>query len=441
MDTTELSRALRDATEGLQAPPDLAAAVLRGGKRRRTRRRAVLAGGMAVVIAAAGLVVVEVTGSNEPQIAVAANPMLTAPTRGDLAGDKAYLDAAVAAFDAGMPDEPDNARLGRPHVYWAGTTDGGKVAVVAQEVELTRASGSVSGTSVVGLLVGTEPVLVNSFPQPYGTPAKGFAFVYGPLNRDVIALGADSLSISSRWQLNPTAERSVRTDWKPMVKRDGLWFGKADGPGPVEDIRVVTGDPAKAGYDQSLTMLPSSRWALGIDRQRKPVPENVLRTKPGDVFSVNGSRSGRLGDDVHETLTMAGLLDPLAGVSPTGAQAVVDLQGGGSVVAVEVVTTFVTSDLFLALRDTNNTITGWLHCEPVRRDGGGLIGACVLPGDSGILALAPGMALSYEAEGEGALPGNRVEVGTNAAVVPSSVHTIHLRDPQGRSESHGLLKQ
>ncbi|SER39232.1 hypothetical protein [Actinokineospora terrae] len=448
MDTTELSRALREATEGLQAPPTLAAAVLRGGRRRRTHRRAALASGMAVVIAAAGLVVVKVTKADPPLITTGANPMLTTPTRGDLAGDKAYLDAAVTAFDAGMPNEPGKARLDRPHVYWAGTTDGGKVAVVVQKVERSDSTGYVSdGTiieagaeerSVIGLLVGTKPVLVNSFPQPYSTPTRGFAFVYGPNNRNVIALGAKNLSISTTWSISPTSGRAER-DWKPMVERDGVWLGETGEPGPPENIRVVTGDPAKAGYDQSLTILPGTRWSLGTDRQAKPVPEGVLRTKPGDVFRVKGSTSRPLGDNVHETLMAANLLDPLAGVTPTGAQFIVDLPGGGSVVAIEVVSMFIMDGLFLAQRDAAAKITGWTYCGMVRKDTGGLVGVCELAGQAGRLAIAPGMALTYQVQLDGGIGGDWVDAGKDAALIPANVPTVHLADPRGRTEAHSLL--
>ncbi|RLK61409.1 hypothetical protein [Actinokineospora cianjurensis] len=446
MDTTELSRALREATEGLQAPPTLAAAVLRGGKRRRTRRRVVLAGAMAVVIAAAGLVVVEMTKADPPQITTGVNPMLTTPTRGDLAGDQAYLDAAVTAFDTGMPNEPGKARLDRPHVYWAGTTDGGKVAVVVQEVERSDSTGYASdgtiieGRSVVGLLVGTKPVLVNSFPQPYGTTTKGFAFVYGPNNRTVIALGAKNLSVSTTWRIAATSGRAER-DWKPMVERDGVWLGETDAQGPPENIRVVTGDPVAAGYDQSLTILPGTRWSLGTDRQAKPVPEGVLRTEPGDVFRVSGSTSRPLGDNVHETLMAANLLDPLAGVTPTGAQFIVDLPGGGSVVAIEVVSMFIMDGLFLAQRDAAAKITGWTYCGLVRKDTGGLVGVCELPGQAGRLAVAPGMVLTYQARLDGGVGGDWVNAGKDAALIPADVPTVHLADPRGRTEAHSLLRE
>ncbi|GAA2961006.1 hypothetical protein [Actinokineospora diospyrosa] len=451
MDTTDLARALRAATDGLGTRPGFTADVLRGGKRRRVRKRVLLAGATAVVIAAAGTAVVELNGHDDaaPQITTATNQMLTAPTRGDLATDHAYLDAAVAAFDKGMPNEPDKARVGRPRVYWAGTTDAGKVAVVVQVVEPDdgveyHPDGRVVDMravqrSVVGLLVGTKPVLVNSFPQPYSTPPRGFAFIYGPHNRDIIAMGADNLSVSPGWTYITATGKPGRL-WTPMVERKGVWLGQAADRTPPEEIRVVTGDPAKAGYDQTLTTLPSTRWSLGTDRQAKPVPENVLRTKPTDIYRVGGSTARPLGDNIHETLTAEGLLDPLAGVSPTGAQFVVDRPTGGSVVAVEVVTTFIMSHLFLAERDAAGTITRWTSCDPVHRDGGGLVGTCVLPGESGYFAVAPGMKLSYQTQTGDTLSG-WIDAGTDAAVFPPNATAVQLLTPEGRSEVHSLLRQ
>ncbi|MBM7776502.1 hypothetical protein JOD54_006706 [Actinokineospora baliensis] len=450
MDTAELAHVLRAATDGLDTRPGFAVDVLRGGRRRRTRRRVTLAATMAVVVAAAGLATADVISDNDaaPGITTATNPMLTARTRGDLAGDQAYLDAAVKAFDAGMPNEPGSARLDKPHVYWAGTTEGGKIAVVAQKVEPAEGIGHDQDgqvidlrtveRSVVGLLVGTKPVLVNSFPQPYSTPKRGFAFIYGPFNRDIIAMGADDLSLSPGWTYIFATGKPGR-QWTPMVENEGVWLGQAPDRTPPEEIRVVTGDPAKAGRDQALTMLPGTRWSLGTDRQAKPVPEGLLRTGPADVYRVGGSTAPPLGDNIHETLTAAGLLDPLAGVSPTGAQFIADRPTGGSVVVVEVVDTFIMSHLFLAERDAAGAITRWVACELVRRDGG-FVGACVLPGESGYLAAAPGMKLSYQTQ-NGTTLSDWIDAGTDAAILPPTATTVQLTTPEGHTELHSLLRQ
>jgi hypothetical protein len=138
VNTTELSAHLRDATDGLTTRPGFADAVLRGGRRRRARRRLTVAASVLAVAAVAATATVVTQREDDP--APVADARLTMPTKGDLAGDQAFLDEARRAWEEGLPSAPearyryyDDLR-GEPHVYWAGNTPAGRAAIVLQPV-------------------------------------------------------------------------------------------------------------------------------------------------------------------------------------------------------------------------------------------------------------------------------------------------------------------
>lgn len=137
MNPNELSTLMRGATNDLEPTPDFARQVLLGSRRRRTRRRLTMAASAAVVAAIAAVTSVVVLDDNTPHVADA---RLTAPTKGDLAGDQTFLGEATSAWRNGLSIAPEAAlgvyddRRGDPHVYWAGNTPAGRAAIVLQEV-------------------------------------------------------------------------------------------------------------------------------------------------------------------------------------------------------------------------------------------------------------------------------------------------------------------
>lgn len=138
MNTAELSEHLRTASAGLAPPPGFAGAVLRGGRRRRARRRLTIAASVVAVVAVAtSATVVSLRDDDAVQ---AADARLAMPTKGDLAGDEAFLYQAARAWQDGLPSVPEardryyDDRRGDPHVYWAGTTPAGNAAIVLQQV-------------------------------------------------------------------------------------------------------------------------------------------------------------------------------------------------------------------------------------------------------------------------------------------------------------------
>jgi hypothetical protein len=142
----ELREALRARTADIAAPPGLLGDVRRGAARRRTRTRlAVVAVPAAVAAAvAAGALAVPRLGTDRAELADAADEaLLSRPTTGGLAGDRAYLDEVRRVFLAdgqfmdyrseSLPSPPPGAqRVGQPRVLWAATVPSGRAAVVAQ---------------------------------------------------------------------------------------------------------------------------------------------------------------------------------------------------------------------------------------------------------------------------------------------------------------------
>jgi hypothetical protein len=143
MNTENLKALFHDAADDVELRPDFAGTVLRGGRRRQFRRRVAVATSAATAVALLGggaYVVVHQNGTE--QVTVADDALLTQPTKGDLAGDQAFLDEAIAQWRTGLTHSPfadqniyDDMR-GEPHVYWAGNTPAGKAAVVAQQVNI-----------------------------------------------------------------------------------------------------------------------------------------------------------------------------------------------------------------------------------------------------------------------------------------------------------------
>ncbi len=115
MTETDVRYALTRAADDISAPPDLLDRVRAGGRRRMVRRRTVLAGGLTAAVAAVAVPVALRRGDGP----------IRAATFGDLAGDERFLARVreTARGDLGGPE---------PHVWWAGSTPAGPVAVVAQ---------------------------------------------------------------------------------------------------------------------------------------------------------------------------------------------------------------------------------------------------------------------------------------------------------------------
>lgn len=384
MDTTDFARALRDATDDIEPRAGFTPDVLRGGRRRRTRRRTAVAGSMALVLAAGGSITVATWSHSPPPLTSApANPLLTAATRGDLAGDAAYLRDARTAFSKGMAVAPDvEPLIGEPRVYWAGNTPAGRVAIVVQERKpeegtMTYVDGTVVDLRTVqrlmiGLVTGDQATLVNS--TPTGLDSERTAFLFGPTDRFAVAFsGGAPLYASAEWTVGTDGHGARQ--WTAMTDLDGISFLAFPQPVRGGDVRVVRAtDPTTAGHDQSLSTLPASLYAEGHDKQSKPIPRRTMTWPQNNALRVGGTKAPPLSKDldVGSELQAAGYGDPLARVGVIGFEVIADLPDGGSVAGVEYVPNEQGSRLYLAIRDATGKVTQWVY-------GGTLDPAAALP--------------------------------------------------------------
>lgn len=441
MNTEDLTRALRDATDDIEPRNSFTTDVVRGGKRRQFRRRMAVTGTLAFVMAAGVVVSVAPWAPTPPGLTAAApNPLLTAATRGDLAGDADYLRDARTAFTKGMAaspgaDQPGNTLIGEPRVYWAGNTPAGKVAVVVQQREsekgnVTYVDGTVVDLStvqrvVIGLVIGDQATLVNSAPgNGDAMTLERTAFLFGPSDRYVVAFsGGAPLHASPEWKVGEDG-RGAR-EWTAMTDLDGISFLAFPEAVRGGDVRVVRAkDPKTAGYEQSLGVLPASLYHEGTDRQSKPIPRRTMDWPQNPPLRASGAKATALtnGDqDVASALQAAGYGDPLARVGVTGFEVIVDLPDGRSVVAVEYVPNDTGSRLYLGYRDGGISVTKWAY-------GGPLNGAEPLPvnvkleNGQGTLVAARGANLRYRTTTHGPW----TDAGKDAALLPANATHVEV---------------
>ncbi|ALG13299.1 hypothetical protein [Kibdelosporangium phytohabitans] len=267
MDTDQLRAALRGATPDIEPRPGLTADVLRGGIRRTRVRRLTLT---AAAFAAAALVTTTVTvgwQSLSKPVDPATKTLLRGPTRGDLAGDSAFAKDVLDVWEH-KPKKPAAKVVTRPHVFWAGTTPAGRVAVVAQG---TDKGDTVRGLVGLDVQEQTLRLLILDEPETRArAPMRGLdmGYRFGPDNRYVLALSKDK----PLFVVFPPFHQGHQM---PMREAGGVGLGEVPpGVGPTDDIRVLRGSPYTDGTPSELLHLypdatpdrPGVRWDAPDDR-------------------------------------------------------------------------------------------------------------------------------------------------------------------------------
>ncbi len=300
MTETELKHRLTAAVEDVDAPSDLVHRVRKGGTSRLRRHRLnTLAGaGLALaLIGGAGVVVQHVRtsapvqsyssgiGSGDPY-----GFMMKGRTRGDLAGDKAFLAEAIAAWKLGREKSYDKERgifddlRGEPKVYWAGTTPGGKAAILVQNSYLHQhANIQIDQEGIHALVgyVGTDAkgkaAFVNgSYPAPGSSLVA--AFVAGPTGGQQAMVVID-LDKDLGWAAKREyTEDGSRRKYTPLKFKDGVSVVKVPAgtnldalelsqlpPTEFASYEVVNGLPiptSTADFDQRLWTMekPDGSW-------------------------------------------------------------------------------------------------------------------------------------------------------------------------------------
>jgi hypothetical protein len=295
VNTTELSELLRDATDGLEPPRDFARHVLAGGRRRRLRRRLTVVAS-AVAVAAAATTGTVVALDADPGVDTAEN-VLSAPTQGDLAGDRAFLNQVVRVWDAELP-LAEEARMrfyddprGDPHVLWAGNTPAGRAAVVVQQVYLHRdywVRASWSGMRMAKGLIAIDPAdgklkLLGTW-SPLNAPEAVTYFRFGPEDRTMLIVDEGKpLYYSSRPNdADPNGNvGNFRPDWHRVQARDGVALvsitdrlDSSSGRGQVQRILAYQGDHPPAVVTLDTASVANSDPASGYLHDRLDSPED-----------------------------------------------------------------------------------------------------------------------------------------------------------------------
>ncbi|WP_329004296.1 hypothetical protein OHA18_12960 [Kribbella sp. NBC_00709] len=243
MTETELKQRLSADVDGVEAPPDLLDRARAGGARRLRRRRFLAAGAIALTSVAVGGVAVTAPGildhRSEPPIASRpgeGNPyafLMSGPTRGDLAGDTAYLKQVLAAWRSSHGKSINHDRgifnhmQGDAQVAWAGNTPGGRAAIVVENSDLRNHSDVQLYHEGVAALVGYvgddkdgKPVIIgDDYPVPGSSQQTGFV-VEKNGTQALVALQMPGKQIGLSMGRTYAKDGSVKRTFTPLTFRD-----------------------------------------------------------------------------------------------------------------------------------------------------------------------------------------------------------------------------
>jgi hypothetical protein len=282
MTETELKQRLSADVDGLQAPPDLLDRARAGGARRLRRRQFIAAGAIAlttIVVGGAAITaptilnhlsdppVASIPGQGDPYAF-----LMNGPTRGDLAGDKAYIAQVLAAWRSSHGKSVNHSRgifdhlQGDAMVAWAGNTPGGRAAIVLENSDLRHHDDIQLDHEGVAALVGYvgdgkdgKPVVIgDDYPVPGASQQVGFVVEKnGTKALVVVQLPGKPIG----WSKGRTYadDGSVKRTFTPLTFRDRVSVVQLPSGQKLGDLRlnrmpstefsdlsIVNGDPNAA---------------------------------------------------------------------------------------------------------------------------------------------------------------------------------------------------
>jgi hypothetical protein len=401
--------------------------------RRRRARTAGIAVAAAATVAAAALVVprpgTEPPAEQRDRQPTADVPVLTEPTRGSLAGDAGFVEAARRTDWGPLTAPPVEER----RVVLATDTPDGRVVLLAGTVDE-----DVRGVWLTGPVGAPPDRLTPHVPQELGPyrPASLVVGGPGPATLVVVTAPGDEVEVSPRLQVGPRG--TVGRTYEPVAADDGL---------AVTSVPTTTG-----GAGTSVRVL---RDGQPVYRAGAPAPG--LPAGPADVPPLDPLRpasappAGRL---VAEALTgiavplgaepaelqpqllWSGTL-PMPEVPGTAAVVVGRSPGGGLVVT--------TRAGQLGSTGSGRTVPCGVHTPPGTTDVAGLVVARVCdlsspetePSDDGrwlvVTAPAPATAAAVLDQRGGVLATVPLPDGGGAALLPSGARDVRTLDAAGRA--------
>ena len=289
MNTDELTEHLHKATDGLEPPEGFAETVLRGGRRRRGRRRMVVAASVVAVAAVATSATV-VALRDAPSQVQTGDPRLTLPTRGDLAGDQAFLDQALDTWRRDLTYAHEASfgyyddRRGEPRVLWAGNTPAGRAAVVVQQVyvhERTQAQPQDRGLQVAEGLVAIDPAdgklkLVDTAYIGAQEPTWADYYKFGPGDRTMLIVDYGK-PLHYSFTVVQEGETGTRT-WQRAQPSDGV---------ALVDIPENYSPVATAAYqgDDPPTIMSPTVVVVGPDDPLPSLPRLHVRSTASNYLA------------------------------------------------------------------------------------------------------------------------------------------------------------
>ncbi|MEU4781811.1 hypothetical protein [Micromonospora sp. NPDC023633] len=426
IEESDVRGVLRRVTDDLVGPPTLLDDVRRGGRRRLLRRRAVLAALCAAVVA------VPVGGAlhlrDDGAAVEVASPLFDEPTRGDLAGDEAYLRQVRQAWrqqarDAGFDgDDPHVVWAGDPHVVWAGKTPAGPAAYVAQRADVTREVWQPAGNRTIGYAAFVEPTAAGPRVMTLETVTEvtdgnSSAVLLGP-RRDVLVVRDAGHPVEFSPTLRYAADGRIERTFQPVAFRDGAAVLSV----PPQRGRVTVALVRQPVSATTAVHIANATDVLFADRKASPQPRSVTYTLPGADRVWGDAPAAQVGRDFFATDALAAYVDhggthraggspslTVYGAAPDGrqlllktiqhdddpARAIALLAHGGA-----------------PFQPVASGFVDWTAPLPVRLR---------LPDGQGVLVVAEGAALSYRV---GA--GRWHDAGRGAALLPADATEVRV---------------
>ncbi|MCX4386456.1 hypothetical protein OG777_05875 [Micromonospora peucetia] len=423
IDENDVRTVLRRVTDDLTGPPTLLDDVRRGGRRRLWRRRAVLAAVCAVVV------VVPVGGalhlSSDGAAVEVASPLFDEPTRGDLAGDEAYLRQVREAWRQRAGQLEVDLR-GDPHVVWAGDTPAGPAAYVAARTTTNRVVSVPDGAREIGVVAFVEPtaagpqVMTVERVSDASTDGNSQAALLGP-KRDVLVVLDAEQPVEFSPTLRYAADGRIERTFQQVTFRDGAAVLSV----PPQRAKLTVALVRRPSSKESTVHISNATDVLFPDEKDSVEPKRLTWTLPGADRAWGADPAGQVDKAVHGTDALAAFVDT-GGLHRSGADPLLTVYGvtpDGRRLLLETIQYDDDPARMVALlahsdapfRVAASGFVDWAAPLPVRLR---------LPDGQGVLVAAEGATLSYRVgtgpwrdagRGVALLPANATEVQVTTA--------------------------
>lgn len=426
MSDNDVREVLHRATSHLSGRPDLLENVRRGGRRRVRRFRVALTAVCAAVVAVplGGALTVPVW-RDTPEVT---SPMFNEPTKGDLAGDDAYLRQVRAAWRRQLERSGDTQMPGDPHVVWAGRTPAGPAAYVAYASTTDRNEGA--GDNHIGWAAFVEPTgggpqvraieALTDDPRQRSTQAALLG-----AERDVLLVLDSGQPMEFSPELRYTPDGRISRTYQPVKFEDGAAILRI----PPQKTKVTVALSFTPVSERNTVQILGAADVLFSNESGRRDVQRIKRTLPGaeQVWGGDPSDPRYEGDrSVYEVSAGPEALaawDDVAGLHAPGDAPELYVYGAtadGRRLLLQsiqydsdparVIALLARGDA--PLEAVASAFADWTAPLPVRLR---------LPDDQGILVAAEGSALSYRSDA-----GQWHDAGRDAALLPPTATEVRV---------------